>query len=185
MSELKPKPVTVCIARRVRAGKEADYENWIKRIVVTASTFPGHMGVDILKPSEKTGGEYVLLIRYDNEQHQIAWEKSEERALFLQELGDLVEGEKVSKVSGLELWFSLPDVPVAAAPSQHKMALVLCVVVFLLVYLVNLIFGAYLAELSLVLRVALLSIVQVVLLTYVVMPRVTGLLKNWLYNSKR
>jgi antibiotic biosynthesis monooxygenase (ABM) superfamily enzyme len=61
------------------------------------------------------------------------------------------------------------------------MAVVLSGVVFLLVLSANLLFGEQLAELPLVLRVAILSIVQVLLLTYVVMPRVTALLKRWLY----
>lgn len=175
-------PVTVSIARHVRAGKEAEYDDWVKRIIATASRFPGHLGVDVLKPAPGSGGEYVLLTRFDSDEHQRIWEASAERAAFLAQLSLLTEGEdKVTRVSGLEFWFSLPEVPARSAPSQHKMALVLCVVVFVLVLLMNLLFGKYLAQLPLVLRVAVLSVVQVLLLTYVVMPRVTGLLKNWLY----
>jgi len=179
-------PVTVSIARRVRPGKESEYEDWVKRIVATGSGFPGHLGVDILKPSPGTGAEYVLLVKFDSYAHQKAWESSGERAEFLRQLGELTEGEdKVVKVSGLEFWFSLPEIPAQAAPSRHKMALVLAVVVFVLVLLINLLFGKQLAVLPVVPRVALLSAVQIFLLTYVVMPRVTALLKSWLYGSKK
>lgn len=175
-------PVTVSIARRVRPGKEAQYEDWVRRVVAVASTFPGHLGVNVLKPSPGTGGEYVVLVRFDSYAHQKAWEDSEQRAQFHRELDELTEGEDVvTKVSGLEFWFSLPEVPAQAAPSQHKMALVLCVVVFVLVLLTNVLFGEQLAHLPLILRVAVLAVVQVLLLTYVVMPRVTALLKRWLY----
>lgn len=124
----------------------------------------------------------MLLVRFDSYAHQKAWEDSNERAEFHRQLSELTKGEdKISKVSGLEFWFSLPEIPAQSKPSQHKMAVVLSGVVFLLVLFANLLFGEQLAELPLVLRVALLSIVQVLLLTYVVMPRVTALLKRWLY----
>ncbi len=178
-------PVTVSIARRIKPGKEALYEEWVRKIIVVGSTFAGHRGVDVLKPSSRTGGEYVLLVRFDNYANQRAWELSEQRASCLKELEPITVGEaRITKATGLETWFSLPDVPVQAPPNKHKMAFVLSVVVFILVLLVNVLFADQLAPLPMVLRIALVSVVQVLLLTYVIMPRVTALLKGWLYPSQ-
>ncbi len=63
------------------------------------------------------------------------------------------------------------------------MALVLIVVVYLLVLAINLLFGSWLAEFPLYARVALTVVGQVLLMTYLVIPRVTRLLQFWLFAS--
>jgi len=177
-------PVTVSIARKVRLGAEADYEDWLRRISQVAINFPGHQGVHILKPSAKTGGEYVLIVGFSSYTHQKSWEESSERQTFLDELEQkrLIEGEtQIKKVSGLEFWFSLPEVPANAHPNRHKMAIVLIVVVFSLLLLINFALGPWLNALPFILKLAVMVIGQVLLMTYLVMPAVTRVLKTWLY----
>lgn len=177
-------PVTVSIARKVRPGAEAQYEDWLHRISEVATHFPGHQGVHILKPSSKTHGEYVLIVGFSSYARQKAWEDSTERQQFLNELSEknLIEGDaEIKKVSGLEFWFTLPEVSVNAKPNQHKMALVLIVVVFSLLFAINLTFGAWLNVLPLALKLALMVTGQVLLMTYFVMPAVTRMLKSWLF----
>lgn len=177
-------PVTVSIARRAKAGKEKLYEDWLHSISEVATKFPGHQGVHILKPSAKTGGDYVLIVGFSSYAHQKEWEESDVRQRFLDELEekDLVEGPAdIKKVSGLEFWFTLPEVPVHARPNQHKMALVLLVVVFFIIYATHLVAGSWLATLEPALRIALMVFVQVLLMTYVIMPNVTRLFKAWLF----
>ncbi|MBL4744265.1 MAG: antibiotic biosynthesis monooxygenase, partial [Cycloclasticus sp.] len=138
----------------------------------------------VLKPSDKTGGEYVLIVGFDSYEHQKLWEDSTQRQLFIDELDEkeLIEGcTKIKKVSGLEFWFTLPEVPTHAAPNRHKMALVLIIVVFSLLFAINLIFGQWLTALPLALKLAVMVTGQVLLMTYFVMPLVTRLLKGWLY----
>lgn len=176
--------VTISIARKVRSGAETEYEDWLRRITKVATQYCGHQGVHILKPSPKTGGEYVLIVGFDSYAHQKTWEDSTERQQFLDELDakDLIEGgTKIKKVSGLEFWFTLPEVPVAAHPSRHKMALVLMVVVFTLLLLINVIFGPWLSALAFIPKLAIMVIGQVLLMTYLVMPAVTRALKPWLF----
>ena len=63
------------------------------------------------------------------------------------------------------------------------MAIVLIVVVFVLVLAISYLLGPYMQLLPLPVRVFLLVVFQVLLMTYVVMPRVTRLLKSWLYKN--
>jgi antibiotic biosynthesis monooxygenase (ABM) superfamily enzyme len=176
-------PVTVSISRRIKPGREADYEAWVHGIIAAASPFPGHQGVNILRPSKQTDGQYVLIYRYDTWAHCDNWEQSDIRAEWIARLDDMVEGEAQTKrVTGLEFWFDMPEIPAAKTPSKHKMALTLIVVVFVLVYLAQLTLGPLLANWPLVARVLLISALQVLLLTYLIMPRITRLLKNWLYS---
>ena len=184
MAITSQEPVTVSIARRVRPGKEQAYESWVRQIIAAVSRYPGHLGVAVLRPVPGGRADYVLVDRFDSLQHQQAWEQSAERAGFLQRLADLTEGEeRIQKVSGLEFWFSLPEVPAEAVPRRHRMTLVITLAVFVLGMTLNGLFGGVLAQLPLVARVAVLSIVQVLVLSYLLMPRLTALFKQWLYDT--
>lgn len=175
-------PVTVSISRRIKPGHEEDYEAWVHGIIEAASGFPGHQGVNILRPSGQTDGQYVLIYRYDNWANCENWERSKTRAAWVEKLGDMVEGEsQMRRVTGLEFWFDLPKVPAGKPPSQHKMALTLIAVVFVLVYPLQLIVLPLTADWPHWSRTLLIAVIQVVLMTYLVMPRVTNLLKGWLF----
>lgn len=174
-------PVTVSLARRVRPGREAEYEAWISGVVTEADRFPGHLGASVLRPRHP-GGDYVIIYRFDTYEHCRAWEDSPERGRWLERLDGLVEGDpQVKRVTGLETWFDLPEVPAAKTPSPHKMAVVLIAVVFVLVWALNLLLGPWIADWPLPLRVVVIATIQVLLMTYLVMPRVTRLLKGWLF----
>lgn len=173
-------PVTISIARKVAPGRESDYEEWLRGITADALNFPGHMGVNVIRPTAQSR-EYVCIFRYDTYDHLRAWEESPVRARWLDQLEGIVEGEEeVRRGTGLEFWFSLPELP-AAHPSPHKMALVLLVVVFSLVLLINYVLAPITASWPSPARVLLGVFAQVMLMTYLVMPRVTRLLKSWLY----
>jgi antibiotic biosynthesis monooxygenase (ABM) superfamily enzyme len=177
-------PVTVSVSRKVVAGKEQDYENWIKGITQASSQYDGHMGVNILRPSDATNGEYVLIYRFDTYKHACRWEKSSERASWIERLEPLVEGEaKRKKVTGLEFWFDLPSIPVTLVPSKHKMSLVLFVVVYVLVLTIATLTGPLIQSLPFWQKLLIIIPTQVLLMTYIIMPRVTRLLKGWLYKA--
>jgi antibiotic biosynthesis monooxygenase (ABM) superfamily enzyme len=173
-------PVTISISRKVVPGREVDYETWVQGITAQALKFPGHMGVNVIRPTPPSS-EYVTIFRFDTYEHSRNWEESALRAEWLARLEGITEGEEaVQKGTGLEFWFSLPELP-AAHPSPHKMALVLLVVVFVLVLLINAALGPFTTSWPHVARVFLGVFLQVMLMTYLVMPRVTRLLKPWLF----
>ncbi|NIY80596.1 antibiotic biosynthesis monooxygenase [Celeribacter sp. HF31] len=175
-------PVTISISRRVKPGCEAHYEDWLHGIIHAAGGFPGHMGVNVLKPSGATGGRYVLIYRFATWAQCQAWEDSETRADWVAKLGDLVEGEGERKrVTGLEAWFELPEVPAAKHAPRWKMSLLLIVVVFALVYPLQLIVLPLIPAWPHGLKTLVIAIIQVLLMTYLVMPRVTKALKAWLF----
>ena len=175
-------PVTVSISRRVKPGHEAAYEDWLHGVIEAASDFPGHLGVNILRPSGKTDGRYVLIYRFDSWAHCERWEQSDTRAGWTARLAGLVEGEaETRRVTGLEAWFDLPEVPAAKHAPQWKMALVLIGVVFVLVYPLQLIILPLIPDWPHWLKTLLIAVIQVLLMTYLVMPRVTRALRSWLF----
>lgn len=175
-------PVTVSISRKVLPGHESDYEAWLRGVIAAAATFPGHMGVNVLRPSGRTDGRYVLIYRFDSWDHCNCWETSDTRADWVARLDGIVVGETESRrATGLEAWFDLPEVPAARQPPRWKMALVLVAVVFALVYPLQLLVLPLTTDWPHWSRTLLIAVIQVVLMTWIVMPRVTGLLKSWLF----
>lgn len=175
-------PVTVSISRKPVAGREAAYEDWLHGVTAAASGFPGHMGVNILRPSGQTDGRYVLIYRFDTWAHCDRWERSNTRAEWIDRLDGLVEGEpERRRVTGLEAWFDLPEVPAQQHAPQWKMALVLIAVVFVIVYPLQLVVVPLTGPWPHWLRTLTIAVIQVVLMTYLVMPRVTRVLKGWLF----
>ena len=174
--------ITVSISRRVKPGYEAQYELWISGVIAAASTYSGHLGTNVLRPGPATNHEYVLIYRFDNYSNCQIWEKSSLRQSWLAKLSDMVEGDPIThRGTGLEFWFDLPELPVQKHPSAHKMALVLIPVVYSLVLMFNIVLEPWLADMSLWQHILVVVVLQVLLMTYVVMPRVTRLLQPWLY----
>lgn len=173
--------VTVSVSRRVLPGKEDEYEEWVSGVSNAASLFSGHMGTNILRP-QGVQQNYVIIYRFDSFAHANAWEDSPEREHWLECLAELVEGEAETKrVSGLEFWFELPAVPVSSVAPRYKMALLLMVVVYVLVVSLNTIFAPLIKDFPFYIKLLLIIPSQVLLMTYVVMPRVTQLFKKWIY----
>lgn len=185
-SDADASPVTVSVSRRVTPGREADYEAWVHEVVAVAAGFAGHQGVNILRPSAGTGDRYVLIYRFDSAGHAADWEQSAERARLIAQLEGIADdaGEERKRVTGLEVWFDLPEVPAAAHAPRYKMALVLIAVVFLIVFPLQVYLGPVLSGFPAWMRSLVIVVIQVLLMTYLVMPRVTALLKPWLFASR-
>ncbi len=178
-------PVTVSISRKIQPGYAAEYEQWLSGIIGAAASYPGYQGANVLRPGPATDYEYVVIYRFDSYYHCQQWEQSELRQRWLDKLGRLVvDGETTTRRStGLEFWFDLPELPVNKAAPPHKMALVLIVVVYGMAMAFDLLFQPLLALMPLSLGKLLIVVAQVLLLTYLIMPRVTQLLKNWLFKD--
>jgi antibiotic biosynthesis monooxygenase (ABM) superfamily enzyme len=177
--------VTVVARRRVKSGAEAAYEDWLNRLTQAARSLPGYIGAEFHRPASP-GRDYVSVFRFDSIANLEAFERSELRARFLAEVAPLVESDAVwSKMTGLELWFDPPKGTVVAQPSPHRMVVVLVAVVFVLVLGLNLGLGPFMAGWPLPLRLFVTVTIQVTLMTYLIMPRLTRALARWIYPSTR
>jgi uncharacterized protein len=175
-------PVTTTVTRRVKPGHEPFYEQFLKGVVAAASRFPGHMGVEVFRPQTTATGEYRLVYRFDTREHLRAWLDSDERAAWLERAEPHVIGPmRTQFVTGLETWFTLPGQPDTPPPPPYKMALLTWITIFPLITLVVVVLDPVLEELALVPRLALTTAVTVPIMTWLAMPRVTRLLRGWLY----
>ena len=175
-------PVTTTVTRRVKPGHEPFYEQFLEGITGAASRFPGHLGVEVFRPESASVGEYRTVYRFDTGEHLHAWLDSDERAAWLERAEPHVIGPMRTRfVTGLETWFTLPGQPATSPPPPYKMALLTWITIFPLITLVVVALGPLLKELALVPRLAVTTAVTVPIMTWLVMPRVTRLLRGWLY----
>ena len=178
-------PVTIVVRRRVRAGSEQLYEDWLNRLTSEAQALQGYLGAQFQKPSAQ-GEPYTSVFRFDSLATLEAFERSDFRARYLAEIAPHVASDAVwDRTTGLEVWFEAPRGTVVAQPSPHRMALVLIVVVFFLVLLLNVALSPLIGGWPLALRLLITVILQVTLMTYFIMPRVTRLLARWIFPSTK
>ncbi len=179
-------PVTAVASRRVKPGREREFEEWVSGILAAANTFPGYLGSEVLRPSDPEDNEYRIIFRFDHESNLHAWENSEERQRRLEKVRPLLhEEERVDVLTGLETWFTLPSKPGEPAPPRYKMAIVTWLAVFPMVAVIFSLFGHWLNLLPTLLRTVVFTAVMVTLMTYVIMPRMTRLFSFWLYPDRK
>jgi antibiotic biosynthesis monooxygenase (ABM) superfamily enzyme len=160
-------PVTVTVARRVAPGREADFASWCEAVTAAASTYPGHLGAGVLRPS-RLGEPWHLVFRFASDADLRRW--------------DLVHSTDVHRVSGLETWFALPG-RTAPAPPRWKMFAVSVVAIYALQLLLHAAVDP--AGLPAPLRVLVVAVAVTALMTWFVMPRAARLLQGWLYRPPR
>lgn len=183
-------PVTVVIRRRVKAGREAEYEAWLRRLQTDARTLPGYLGVTTQRPAATGPREYVSAVRFESLAQLQAFETSALRQRHLAEVQPLVEGDAAwERLTGLEFWFSAPPGTVVPQPSRPRMALVMIGVVFGLVLTLGALIDVALALLGLSvpypIRLLLTVAIEVVLMTWWLMPWITRRLAPWIYPRVR
>lgn len=171
-------PLTVVVTWRIQRGREAEFEAWRREISAAALQFPGHMGIDVIRPAA-SGSEYVVVFRFDTYAHLRAWQESDIRRELLKKAEAFRESEPTYRLeSGLEYWFSPPGAPMS--PPRWKMAVVTALGVWPVSMLVQWLLKPLISGLPLYLQALLIAAGIVVLLTWAVMPALVRLLGPWL-----
>ena len=178
--------VTIFVRQSVKPGHEAAYEAWLKRMTEGAqANFPGYLGVGFHRPA-KPGDQYRQVFRFDSLEQLEEFERSEYRAEMLAEGSvHFAADPSLERMTGLEFWFDPPRGTMVPQPSPHRMALVMIVVVFTMILILSTAIGALTPNWPQPLRLLLTVTVQVILMTYVVMPRLTPLIARFIYPSTR
>jgi len=143
------------------------------------------MGTNVIRPQLGVRTEYVIIFRFDGYENLKAWMTSRDRAYWLTQAETLVESDpQVQQINGLEAWFSLPGQPLKTPP-RYKTALLTWASVYILINLLNTFITPLLRGLPPFLISLIITVIMVLLLTYVVIPRVNLLFSFWLYPQSR
>ena len=190
------KPVTVIVKRIAKKDKIKEFEEWLSGISKEVSRQEGSMGIDIIKPtpniSNKSKPEYVIIFRFNTYENLDKWEKSPIRHEWLQKGRKLAESDyDVQKITGLEFWFtpyfkdeSSPMIPLKPPPRYKMVIVTIPVISILLMTLVPQIhFLTEMLSIPFPIRLVIALTITVLLMTYVIMPLLTKLLKPWLFKT--
>jgi len=82
--------------------------------------------------------------------------------------------------TGLETWFSVPNLNAIVAPPRWKMAIVAFIGAFCISSVAHYLLGLY-TGLSPLLTHVFMNVILVISLTYAIMPLLSRLLRRWLY----
>src|SRR5215212_3410505 len=58
-------PVTAVASRRVKPGREDEFEQWTSGILSAANGFPGYLGSNMVRPSGPEDDEYQIVFKFD------------------------------------------------------------------------------------------------------------------------
>ena len=177
----QPGQVTRIARRRALPGRERDYEARVREMFRHIRASPGFQGAEMIPPHEP-GGDYQVVVHFASEADLAAWDASPERAEMHGLLREVAAAEpEYRSLSGLEAWFAPAVVPASMHPPRARMALVTWMGIFPTVSLVLWLIEPLLRPLLPFLpKVALLTGLIVATMTWVVMPRLTKLMRRFL-----
>ena len=180
--------VTLVIKHRIRAGMEADYEAWLRRIVSIAGSYSGHLGVDVIR--SKSGGLHLFtcVLRFHSTDAMQRWLDSQQRRELVEEATPmLADGDQTEVNPHNEFWFTPGSEASAPPPPRWKQAcvtfLVICPLTLLIPLLWKPVFALSPLLANYVVSTALVTVTIVLLVCYLMMPAATRLFAPWLNAS--
>jgi antibiotic biosynthesis monooxygenase (ABM) superfamily enzyme len=175
--------VTVVVHRRIKEGRESEFQAAMQEFTHFALGFPGRRGMQLLR-LVAGGRDYTVVARFASKEVRRAFTSTPEYAEWQERLGELTEGDpRIDELSGLEGWFATDDVP--GLPHPGKVAIATFIGVFPVSTIVALLVVPYIQQLPMLLVNAIVAAIIVILLTWVVMPIITRLLHKWLFPETR
>ena len=175
-------PVTASYGRRIRLDQEAAFEAWLREVAAALAENPGYLDATILRPPPASlSRDFVTILRFASFADLRAWETSSRRAELLAQSRRMDEAAIDERhEDGMEFWFT-PTGP--AAPPRWKMVLLLSVTISVLSQIALHLIDPLLPEVPPIVLQVLSVSVQVSLITYFIMPRLTRALRFWLLPS--
>ncbi|WNV74382.1 antibiotic biosynthesis monooxygenase [Geodermatophilus sp. DSM 44513] len=175
-------PVTVTVARDVRADRQEAFERWAAEVLDLAARFRGNLGASLLRPGPGST-RYHLVYRFADGESLARWERSAERQAALRRGEDLTDRVDYAHVAGLDSFFT------ALTPSRPgprwRFTVLTVAGVFAITLAFQLLVAPHVSGWPLVARLLLSAVVVVVLLGYVVMPALSRLFRRWLHPRGR
>jgi hypothetical protein len=155
--------------------------DWQRGVTEAMAAFAGHQGTEVYPPPGGRGGEWVVVIGFDDERSLQAWLDSPVRRQWVEKLQAQIGAFALKVVpGGFGPWFAGCLDGSASAPPSWKMALVVLLGLYPTVMLLTLFPGPYVQPLGLALAMLIGNALSVCLLQWAVMPALSRLWASWL-----
>jgi len=172
---------TAVIVHRVPEPRLDAFLDWQRGVTEAAEPFHGYKSTEIYPPDGGRGGEWVVLLNFEEESDLKAWVDSPVRGQwvdrFRREIGPF--DIKVAP-GGFGAWFAGCMHGQQAAPPAWKMALVVLLGLYPTVMLLTLFPGPYTRPLGLAVAMLIGNALSVSILQWVVMPVLNKLSAPWM-----
>ena len=175
-----PEPVTVVFSQRIAPHNATEFVELHDDVVDRLRSFEGFLGSDLLQPVEGVQDEHVIVASFASRADLDRWLQSDSRREWLIRTVQLVEGDRtVNVVGGFGGWFpARPGQP--EGPKRWKQSIAVFIALFPTSLLITLVRFEVAPGMNVVLGVFIGNVLGILALTYVLMPRVTRWLGNWL-----
>ena len=183
--------VSFVVRHRVRAGAHTAYEAWLVETMRVAAGFPGHQGVQVVRPAAG-GVDYTIIVNFATHDDATRWHQSAERARLIEAVQpQLASAEQVSVSAGIDYWFQ-PESSTAGEPPVKppawKQWLITTSVIWPLTMVVPWAFGPVFKTIPALglygVAHGILAAVIVAIVVWVIMPRYTQLVHDWLFRKE-
>lgn len=172
------RPVTLVVATTVRPEQVTEFKAWQAELNALERAFPGFIESRLVEPV--SGDEWTSVLRFDSKEHADGWVGSPERLAMMKKIDAALHG-RTRRVLDFGGWFeAAPDD--GARPPNWKQMLSVLMAIYPVVMLTMLYVDPPLASWNLPLPLAVLrdNLLSCCLLTWLIMPRLTGALRFWL-----
>ena len=174
------RPITILITRAVREGSEEAFEATLKAFIPKSLTFPGHLGVFMLRPPPG-GREFGAVLQFGSQNAWQGFQRWPEYQTFLAEIEQYLQmPARTESLCGLETWFSPLGADFLRTPPRWKIAVVTWIGVCVSVYVVNSLFSLFDQNWPMLVNLLVSNAVIVAALTWAVMPALSWLFRHWL-----
>jgi len=173
---------TTVICRKIKPGREKDYNNWIRRYLTLERRAPGYLGTTIIIPGGSKSPLRYIIRRFTDKAEMERWDNSDESLKLLKEANDY-STRYYDTSTGLETWFTLPDLKTLSQspPPRWKMAIVIFFAAYAISSLSRSILNPFIGDWAILGNAVIYSAILVVSLTYFALPIANRLLRHWLY----
>jgi len=172
--------IHVAVTRRVKPGREAEFQEALREFFKTSFAHTGVHGASMLVPPPGTKSpEFGILRTFTSQQDREAFYGSPMFQAWEERIKPLVEGEpEYRELTGLEAWFRSPQNP----PPKWKMVLLTWIGVWPVSMAVPAVLRPLIGPgLPKALFAGVVAGGIVIVLTWVAMPLLVKLTKGWLH----
>jgi len=170
--------VTAVMSKRVKPDRAGDYRRAHDEIENAMNRFAGFLRCDVYEPVPGVQDDHITVFSFDTRAHLDAWLDSTDRQQALRGVDDLLLGENtLNIVGGFGGWFAPRS---ADAPQRWKGAIAVLIALFPTVVFLRFVQDAMFGDVAWLPALFVSNVVSVSILTWLLMPLVTRVLRGWL-----
>lgn len=172
-------PIHIAITRKIHPGKEIEFKEALRRFLGESFLHGGVQGAAMITPLPGTDNREIGILRtFADEAERDAFYHSSLFQEWEAYASTVTEAPVTRELTGLEAWFREPS-----APPRWKMAVATLCGVYPTSLLLSVALDPLMGDTPLLVRSFIISALIVGLLSWVVMPPLTKVLKNWLHQT--